>query len=312
MALLDDLDGVDSNMRAWVSDIERALAFDGQANAGYFDHYAYDLDLDPELSIGSQTTPPLGVHAVGAIATEAGWVPGMLVMRGLAPGSTLQRASAASSYASLADFLIAMGRIDPGQVGVIEIDPPQSQYATVHGDLWGTLGLPVRFVDGSVGALTAGHVAKKKGNAVTVDDAIAGEVVFSDHRGNYRAPQPCADVAAIRLPYGWQHRVDLPDGLHLGEVHELHTLEALNRSGTGAGGQIVRFAGDTFKVSEVEGAWGNFAMADPISVEGDSGALVLAEDGGIAGQVAGGLDGAYSIAQMIRYLTSAADVTPDF
>jgi hypothetical protein len=99
-------------------------------------------------------------------------------------------------------------------------------------------------------------------------------------------------------------------GLQVGDRHELKTLEAHNRSGTGAGGQIVRFVGNRFKVSEDQGAWGDFAMADPISVEGDSGALAVAEDGRIAGQVVGGLSGAYSIAQTMSYLLAAAGAQP--
>ena len=311
MALLDDLLEGDAEARDWVSSLEFALSERPDANAGYFDHYASDMGVDPDVVVRSPRTPPLGVHSVGVIATERGWQPGMLVMRDLSPESVVGLATPANSYPSLADFLSSVGQVAPERVGVIGIDPPSDQYLSVHGDLWGTLGLPVRFDDGSLGALTAGHVAKHVSVSATVGDGVLGEVIFSDHRGNYYSPQPCADVAAIRLPNDWKNQANWPGQLELGIPGHFRAFEAYNRSGTGAGGQIVRFAGDTFKVAEEEGAWGNFAMTDPISVEGDSGAIVVAEDGLIAGQVVGGLTGAYSITQVIRYLIEAAHVTPD-
>lgn len=311
MALLDDLPGVSARARDWVATVESALSDRRDKSSGYFLGYASELGVDPDLVLISPMTPPFGVHSVGVIATGDGWYPGMLVMRSLAPQSSLSQAVPATSFPSLADFLANVGSLSPAQVNVIGIDPPGDQYESVHGDLWGTLGLPVRFADGTAGALTAGHVAKKIGNSVTVGKNAKGRVVYSDHRYNYKIAKPCADVAAIELPPDWKHKVTLPKHLVLGEQRPFHTFEAYNRSGTGAGGRMVRFAGDSFKVSETEGAWGNFAMTDPISVEGDSGAIVVDEDGVVAGQVVGGLPGGYSITQVIQYLLTSANVMPD-
>jgi hypothetical protein len=87
MALLDELIGVDAAALTWVSSVENALTERPDAYGGYFDHYAYDQGVDPELVIRSAGTPPLGVHSVGLIAADDGWRPGMLVMRDLAPDS---------------------------------------------------------------------------------------------------------------------------------------------------------------------------------------------------------------------------------
>lgn len=310
MALLGWLSGVDESARDWVSSVNSELRGQPDRYAGYVDHYAFDLGVDPELVTGIRTTPPLGVHAVGLMAQDDDWRPTLLVMEQLAPGSSPAQPTSADEFPALADLLRSVGSIPPVDVSVVGIKPPVDQYESIQGDMRGTVGLPVQLSDGSPGVLTAGHVARKKDTSVELGCGISGRVAFSDHRYNHKDGAACADVAAIRLEPNWRSRARVPSDLRMGEIRHLRTLSPINLSGTGEGGRVVRFAGPEFFVAEDEGAWGDFIFVDPISVSGDSGSLAIAQNGLIAGQVVGGATD-YSIVQAIDYLVNATGATPN-
>jgi hypothetical protein len=310
MALLDDELGIDPRHRDWVRMVDSAFRSEPETYAAYLDHYAEEMGVEPAV-VTSLATPPLGIHAVGLMATDDGWQPALLVMQALAPASQLAKPAPAETFPSMFEALARVGNIDPTQFLIVGIDPPEEQYEVVRGDLTGTLGLPVRLSDGSRGALTAGHVTQRVGSLVTLGSGIEAPVVFRDYRARYISGEPCADVASIRLDDDWRTHVNVPRDLVIGDPEDLRTLRPLNRSGTGREGRIVRCIGEKFFVREYEGSWGDFILVDPISVEGDSGSLALTSGGRVAGQVVGGRPGAYSIVQDIRYLMWAAQVEPD-
>lgn len=316
LSFLDQVDrfiGIDeSSVTDWLYEVEAVLRTRPDEVDNYFDRMAREQEADPQL-LDSRETPPLGVHAVALVQQEEQWHRALLVAKGLAPDTGLSQPAVAGDFAPLRDLFADLGTAHPDEILVIGIDPPAEQYARVDGDLIGTLGLPVRLRSGSNGALTAGHVARRAESPVSVA-GIQASVAYSNHRALHKADQNCADVAVLELPSGWRDLVNVPAGLTLSDPTDpllLPSVNALNRSKTGDPGQIVRTAGASFIVNEREGRWGDFIMTDPISINGDSGSLVVAFGNLVIGQIVGGLEGAYSIVQNIHYLLDDADVDAD-
>lgn len=314
MAFLDELRGARASDVAWVRALDGALSSNVQRFEPDFAHIAFDRGADPEWVVYADETPPLGLHGVGLLRTEGNqWVPAMLLTNDVAVEATLQRPLPAAAFPGLVELVARIGLEVPPALAVIGIEPPDHGAAAVHGDMYGTLGAIARNSDGGVVALTAGHVARAVDTSVVIDGSISARVAYSNHRYRHAYPETCADVAVLELDQDLVASLNIPHYSRVGRYQELGSLVPYNRSGIGVpAGGLARFAGDRFPVNSTEGCWGDFIMADAISAEGDSGAIVVNSADEVVGQVVGGLTGGFSIVQNISYILSDASVALAF
>jgi hypothetical protein len=261
----------------------------------------------------SHRTPPLGIHGVGLLALDPEQIYPVLVAMPELFGIPELRQPLLVGRIGESPFrgILEQSGLDiPHETLTIAIPPPEENYAKVqiegHSEA-GTLGIPVWLKDGQAGALTAGHVAREVGAVVTINDHIAGEVVYSNHRSKYLHPEAIADVAAILLYDGGAEAHGLPEIAGTGDAAELATVWPYNRSGIGKTGETIRLIHDRFAVDE-QAAWADVFLVDAaISQGGDSGSIVINNENLVVGQVVGGHPPAYSVVQDINLLLADSD-----
>ncbi len=309
MPILEEL--LDSETTTgWIRTVSDSLSEQSAELESRFVTMSADVGADPEFVVYSDATPALGIHSVGVIRHQERWQPGLLVTRALAPDSTFDSPMQAGQIRGLMELLTELGGSPPDETWVVGIRPPDEYAETVNGDQEGTLGVPVRLVNGSPGALTAGHVAQSAGDAVEIGGVGPATVEYSSHRHLHGSSDiACADVAVL----SFDEAAAFPALSGLGSVAQMRRVAAYNRSGVGgATGEPFRFGGERFPVKEGEGSWGDFMMIDgPISLGGDSGSIAVNEESEVIGQVVGGKPGSYSIVQRITYLLEDAGVAFD-
>jgi hypothetical protein len=252
-------------------------------------------------------TPPYGVFGAGLFRNglELTFVPALFVMPELLGrgGSESVEVIDATKNAPELAFLAPLGLMPPGDGVVVALPVPRELGIRVTCDFYGTIGTPVWLEDDRKAILTAGHVAKTVGAIARVEDHPIGPVVYSNHRGLHKSPEASADVGVIALNDDALDIVGKLDLKHVGSAAKLDRVRAFNYSGTGSKGEVVRSIHETFAVDEKTGEWEDVAVVDlAISVDGDSGSVVVDSHGALVGQIVGGHPPTYSLVQNIDLL----------
>jgi len=261
--------------------------------------------------IQAPDTPPAGIFGAGLFrrGRDDSYVPALFVMQelvGVRPTNSIDVVRQPST-APAVSLLGSIG-LEPPPGGVVVSMPVPHELATkIHCDMFGTLGVPVWLADARQGVLTAGHVAQAIGAQPTVNGNVIGVVVHSNHRRLHQFPDSSADVAAIALNEMGLKLEQVPPFHAVGSAEKLHKAWAFNCSGTGSNGELVRSVHQTFAVDEM-GQWEDVATVDAaISIDGDSGAAVIDDQGNLIGQIVGGHPMAYSLVQNIDLLLGDSD-----
>ncbi len=258
----------------------------------------------------ARDTPPHGVYGAGLfrIGSELRFVPALFVMPELLGrgGSESIEVTYAARNAPALTFLSEVGLTPPDDGVVVTLPVPRDIGTKVTcGIRYGTIGTPVWLEDDRKGILTAGHVAQTVGEIATVDGYPIGPVTYTNHRGLHRSPEASADVAAIAVN---DDALDIVGNLNLKEVataRKLDRVRAFNYSGTGPEGDLVRSIHENFAIDEQTGEWEDVALVDlAISIEGDSGSVVVDSHGALVGQIVGGHPPTFSLVQNIDLLLS--------
>lgn len=306
--------GTDESQVQWLLDADEQFIHGIGDIQGDAEMLTADTALDDlEYVIYSGDTPPLGLYGFGLFHLRAGdLLPAAVVMPELVFGEPVQEVTVSPLLESpAASFVQEVFGAAPDGAVVVTIPPPRDSQVAVVGTTTGTLGVPVTLADGRSGALTAGHVAPTEDMTVDVGPGLEGNVAYTNYRQLHAHPTATADVAAIALRDDWRDHVPQSHLPGLAEIHELDKLRALNRSGTGSGGERVILIHDRLAVDK-HGAWAEIALVDPtISIGGDSGAVVVNEAGLVVGQIVGGHPPAFSVVQEIDLLLSDSQTTFD-
>lgn len=312
MALLDRASNlVSAPDVTWLQRLDERIQRPPRRMKIQFDALAEDrghqLGVDAYDALHSELTPRLGIYGVGLIRTaEATYLPAIFVMPEFLGIPTATDFIVSHAEPAVLSVLGVDDDDKPADVLTVALPPPVESYARVEsGGQTGTLGMPVWLHDGSRGALTAGHVARLANVTVQIDGANGGTVRYTNHRALHRHPEATADVAAIEISAA----VAIPPLAGVGDAVELGKVRALNLSGAGGDGQLVRTIHDRFAVDE-QGAWADVVLVDEaISEPGDSGAVVVDEAGRAIGQIVGGHPPTYSIVQDAELLLTDAGAT---
>lgn len=296
---------VDSGLQDWRPSLDFGLE-------NMIIRHADVIGPDERDRLQSPFTPPGGIYGAGLlrVGPDQLFVPALFVIPeflGAEPTTLTVVADAVATPP--VDLLRWLHMNWPENAVVASLPLPTELGDRVHGDEYGTAGLPVRLADGSPGILTAGHVAKTVGQGITVDKRLIGHVVYSNYRALHPYPDACADVAVIRLTEDPAPELESLGVKGIADASELSVVRALNSSKTNPQGGVVRSVHGTFALDEF-GKWLDVALVDQaISVPGDSGSAVVNEQNMAIGQVVGGHPGGYSLVQSVELLLRDAQVT---
>lgn len=212
---------------------------------------------------------------------------------------------------------VGMGDYLPSGTYALGIPPPELQQGlhavesglTIRvGGQRATLGVPVSTPSVALGFTTAGHAVNEV--PVTVRDprgAIIGTVVDAHNLsgtlpmvGPVDADDVVADIAIVDMDSTGAQGLASPSGTFA--VRPARRREDVSLFKNAKARSWVRSVVKDFALRRDLASWGEVALtAEAMSRGGDSGSLVVADDGAVVGHVVAGHEGVYSVVQDMDY-----------